>query len=87
MKENNPHRLITSRAIRKYGLVGVVMSLLREVGLWGSSLIFEAQPDQHVSVILLQPMNQDVELSAPFLEPSLPECCYAFHRVDKELNL
>jgi hypothetical protein len=36
---------------------------------------------------LLMPSYQDVELSAPFLAPCLPEYCYTSHHYDNVLNL
>jgi hypothetical protein len=77
-----PHRLtclsawlIGSGTIRRYGLVGVGVALLKEVCHcwegWGLISYAQSRPSVVHSLLLL-PSNQDVERSALSLAPRLP---------------
>jgi hypothetical protein len=65
--------------------------LMEKVCHWGQEAGFEvlnvqAMPSEVHSLLLL-PVDQDVELSAPFPAPCLTECCHASLRDDNGLKL
>ena len=69
----DPQKLTESGTIRRCGFVEVDMMLLE----WRQALraYTYAQATPSVLVQFLLPLNQDVELSAPFPVPCLPACC------------
>ena len=83
---------IGNGTIRRYGLIGGSM-LLGGVGFEFSYA--QAPPTEEESLLMdacgrvssWMPLDQDVELSAPFPASCLPACCHASHHDDNGVNL
>lgn len=81
--------LIESGAIRRCDIVGVGVVFWRKcvtVGTGFGVSYVQATPSVVHSLLLL-PVDQDVDLSAPFLVPCLAALCHTSHRDDNGLNL
>jgi hypothetical protein len=77
---NKPFQTTTeSDTIRRYGLVGVGMAMLKEGKTVEAG--FEVSYAQAMPIVshcfLMFPLDHDGELSAPSLAPCLPGCCHA----------
>ena len=53
----------------------------------GFEVSYAQAPGRVAHSLLLLPVDQNVELSAPSLVPCLPGCCHASHHDDNGLNL
>ena len=89
-----PHKFIGVNAwipgsgtIGRCGLVGVGVALLKVVCHWGWALGFQKlKPGPAISLFLLS-AHPDIELSANFPAPCVPECCHASCQDNNGLNL